>query len=185
MNYTKGMKLKAYRVYREAGGNLERTRGLLPFRISVSTLRRWKHQYEWDAKTETDEYILAEKEPTKGDLHRITKELDLKGSDKDVFKQVKKIESLCFAAIKGNEERLQNYVLRPGDFNSAIRALKVCWDTRDKIVSRNIRPQSDKPEITKKISYIQAVIQQAKGDNDSPQKEGNMLVCGSSENTQQ
>jgi ribosomal protein L25 (general stress protein Ctc) len=175
------MKFQAYRAYREAG-NMETVKALLPFTISNSTLRRWKEQYKWDEKVETDQLVLSEKDQPDPTVNRITHELQLKGSDKDVFKQVKKIESICFAAIYGNEERLKEIALKPNDFNSAVRALKVCWDTRDKMLSRTIAPQ--KENSPQKISYTQMVINATKEKDDHAKEAGKSLVLGSSKDSQ-
>jgi len=183
MKHTNKMKLEAYRAYREAG-SLEKTRALLPFDLSISTLRRWKEQYEWDKKLETDEYKLADAEPSSKQLTTLVNELNLKESDRDVYKQVKRIESICFAAIKGNQERLNDLALTPNDFNSAIRALKVCWDIRDKILSRVVRPKEDKEDKPQKVSYVQLVMNQSKEEHGSIAKERERLALGSTEDSQ-
>lgn len=151
---------KAYRLYLEIGSYNKVAETVdIPF----STLRARAIKEKWKADRDEKQLAIASdpKEQEKY-LQVIVQDLGLNVHDAEVLKNIKGVEGICMAAIKGIKGQIDGVYadLVPETFKDATAALKLCWDARDKLLSRAIGTRDGKAgkgDTNVQINFLQAV----------------------------
>lgn len=182
MAYSKEDRDRAFIAYKELGSTARASKAC---DIPETTLAKWRDKYAWARLVRNEEKALIE---SNYDLtpyvENICKQFNIDENDGEVLVQVKTIEKICLATIKGETEVLELEALRPPNFDSAIRALKICWETRDKIFPKNVKGSAAG---TTKVNYIGQLHQHYnKGDsgiadNTIPTNTGTVMVSEQAE----
>ena len=186
MSYSREDKDKAFILYKELR-SATRVSGVL--NIPEPTISKWRDKYGWYRliKSEERALIAAPYDQTEY-IKDICNKFNIGEQDGEVLSQVKTIEGICLATIKGETELLAEDGLTPPNFDSAIKALKICWETRDKIFHKD--PKSPAGDV--RYNYIGAVNQfhygnkgdQDIADNSIPTSARAVLVCEQEENSE-
>jgi hypothetical protein len=168
--YSDKVKDRAWRAYLEAG-TIEGASKLM--QIPQKTLREWCEENEWEKKREKkEELIVTDDQDFEAEL--TIKELcttyGIKPDMAETLKEVKIISGMCFAAIKGDPTLEEKVKLYPQSFESVMKALKVCWDTRLKIFdTKDNKVDHEKPDLFKAAIHVHGDLNVNKPSNDPGQ----------------
>lgn len=124
--------------------------------IPAPTIESWRKKFNWDQKVaKKDDKASSDIQAIEKEVAVVSKELQLSPNDAELFGQVKCIEGICLDVIKGR--KVKDGIMKPVNFDSAMRALKICWDARDKLFKKE---GNNTPSGPQKISYVQNVYNQ-------------------------
>lgn len=152
MAYSKNDREKAFSAYRELGSV---AKAATATGFPESTIAKWRDKFGWARLVQNEERALAEKPFDQTPyVQEICKQFELTENDGEILNQVKCVEGVCLSVIKGID--VPDVGLIPTNFDSAIRALKICWDTRDKIFSKK---ENNNPLDAPRVNYIAQVNQ--------------------------
>jgi hypothetical protein len=166
LKYTPEQKDRAYQAY-IAAPSIPRASKLCG--IPVPTLRDWAKKEGWKEKKENDCKMLAATPINNEEFDkRITKfceKFEIDSRYEETLQETAKIKKICFDAIncKGmdlDEVMSQKYGIYPKNFNDAMRALKTCWETEEKIYGKGYDESNDKSK-----PDIFAIVNHYEGDH--------------------
>lgn len=152
MGYSKKVRENCYMAYRETG-NFEQAARMC--KLPPSTVYRWAEELNWKERRENDKAMLAERPygQDKNVKNFSDRFPELTENDTEVLKQVKLVEAICIRSLrKKEEEYAEDSGLYPKSFDGAVKALKICWDTRDRIFNKVIEESNVKTSIQNQMN---------------------------------
>lgn len=160
MSYSKEDIKKAFTLYAEIR-SASRVSDVIG--IPHKTVDYWKNKFKWDEKLDKKQAkeIACTEEDISKEVAKISSELQLPPHESEMLTQVKTIEGICIATVSGKTQDLPEGTMKPVNFDSAMRALKICWDARNQLFKKE---SSNTPNGPQKVSYIQNVYQGGKKD---------------------
>lgn len=164
LKYTKEQQEQAFQIYRETQ-ILSRASEFLS--IPMPVLSKWKKDNDWDSRIERDNSALA-LAPLSQDqnVERLCQRFEIPKEDGEVLKQIKLVEGICMATIKGKTNVTEKLALTPPNWDSAIKTLDTCWKWRNTIFERKIKQSKAGNGLgtDSKPNILIAVQQTMKGD---------------------